>query len=64
MGFDGIEFGQMTSPPLTTIKQPDSEMGRLACKILLDMLHDNRNPNLDLMLQPKLLERGTVATKG
>lgn len=64
VGFDGIAFGQMTTPPLTTIKQPDYEMGRLACKLLLDMLADGRQPELGITLQPKLLERGTVAPCG
>lgn len=61
IGFDGIEFGKMTTPPLTTIKQPDYEMGRLACNILLEMLAEGRQPELDMVLQPRLVERGSVA---
>lgn len=60
MGFDGIEFGQMLTPPLTTILQPTYEMGRLACGMLLDMLQGTK-PAAGVMLQPKLLERGSVA---
>ncbi|GIP34699.1 LacI family DNA-binding transcriptional regulator [Paenibacillus sp. J2TS4] len=64
IGFDGIEFGKMTTPPLTTIKQPDYEMGRLACKILLEMLGGGRKSELDMVLQPKLVERRSVARLG
>ncbi|TMV52714.1 LacI family transcriptional regulator [Paenibacillus mesophilus] len=61
MGFDGIDFGQMMTPPLTTVLQPTYEMGRLACNMLLDMLIDGKKPETGIMLQPKLLERESVA---
>lgn len=60
MGFDGIDFGQMMNPQLTTIKQPDYEMGRLACKMLLDKMNGGDVPSFDIILQPELLERGSV----
>lgn len=37
-GFDGIQFGAMNNPPLTTVAQPSRDMGRLACKTLIDHL--------------------------
>ncbi|MBD2847714.1 LacI family DNA-binding transcriptional regulator [Paenibacillus sp. IB182496] len=61
IGFDGIEFGKMTHPPLTTIKQPDYEMGILSGKILLDMMRGDENPTLSVTLQPKLVERASAA---
>jgi LacI family transcriptional regulator len=63
IGFDGIEFGQMITPALTTIKQPDYEMGRLACSMLIDMLKGERKSDLDIILQPKLVERNSVAAR-
>jgi LacI family transcriptional regulator len=60
MGFDGIDFGQMMNPQLTTIKQPDYEMGRMACKMLLDIMNGENKPVFDIMLQPRLIERGSV----
>lgn len=59
IGFDGIDVGQMIHPPLTTIKQPDYEMGKLACKMLLEMMGGD-SPIFDITLQPKLLERKSV----
>lgn len=61
MGFDGIDFGQMMTPPLTTVLQPTYEMGRLACNMLLDMLIDGKKPESGVMLEPQLLERESVA---
>ncbi|MGO4496289.1 LacI family DNA-binding transcriptional regulator [Paenibacillus sp. 2RAB27] len=60
IGFDGIDLGQMISPQLTTIKQPDYEMGKLACKLLLDKMNGADVPAYDITLQPALLERGSV----
>lgn len=60
MGFDGIDVGQMIHPPLTTIKQPDYEMGKMACKMLLDMMQGDDSPMYDIVLQPKLLERQSI----
>lgn len=63
MGFDGIDFGQMSNPQLTTIKQPDYEMGKLACKMLLDRMNGDASPMFDMMLQPQLIERDSVADR-
>jgi LacI family transcriptional regulator len=60
MGFDGIDFGQMMNPQLTTIKQPDYEMGKLACKMLLGKMNGDDSPMFDMVLQPKLIERSSV----
>ncbi|UVI27597.1 LacI family DNA-binding transcriptional regulator [Paenibacillus spongiae] len=64
IGFDGIDYGQMIHPPLTTIQQPDYEMGSIACKMLLDQLNGETNPVYDVLLEPQLLERSSVAQVG
>ncbi len=38
VGFDDIEFASYVDPPLTTIRQPKDEMGRLAMRMLIDLL--------------------------
>lgn len=63
MGFDGIEVGQMIHPPLTTIKQPDYEMGKMACKMLIDRMNGEESHQFDVILQPKLIERSSVAAR-
>lgn len=60
IGFDNIEFGQMVMPALTTVDQPNYEMGRQACNILLNMIKGEAAPDVEIMLQPKLVERASV----
>lgn len=59
VGFDNIEFSQMVTPPLTTVKQPDNDMGRLACSLLLEMMKGETS-NHGVILEPKLIERKSV----
>ena len=61
MGFDGIDFGQMITPPLTTVLLQTYEMGRIACHMLLDLMNHGKKVEADIMLAPKLLERESVA---
>ena len=60
VGFDNIEFSQMVSPSLTTVQQPDYEMGRIACNILVDQLIGETREAVDIMLQPKVIERNST----
>lgn len=61
IGFDNIEFGQMIMPALTTINQPNYEMGKLAGSLLLDMVKGEAEPDIIIELQPTLIERHSVA---
>jgi LacI family transcriptional regulator len=60
VGFDNIEFSQMVTPPLTTIQQPDYEMGILACNLLLDQLNGKTTESIEIMLKPKIVVRSSV----
>lgn len=40
VGFDGVPFGALTWPSLTTIAQPMREMGRVACRRLFEAIAD------------------------
>ncbi|MFC5401329.1 LacI family DNA-binding transcriptional regulator [Cohnella soli] len=61
IGFDDIEFSRMVTPALTTVRQPDYEMGKLACSMLFDILDGEKEQEMGIMLQPKLIERQSVA---
>lgn len=39
VGFDDLFFAPFLEPPLTTISQPKKEMGKLAMRLLLDLLN-------------------------
>jgi LacI family transcriptional regulator len=60
IGFDNIEFSIMVNPPLTTINQPAFDTGKLACKLLIDNLFENKNEFISLKLEPSLVERKSV----
>lgn len=60
IGFDNIQFAEMTDPPLTTIQQPTYEMGREATKLLLLLIDGKLAPSKHICLQPRLILRGTT----
>ena len=45
IGFDNIEQARFTTPPLTTIKQPFNDLGKLAVQTLLSMFSGNSVPD-------------------
>lgn len=44
IGFDGIYLGNLMTPSLTTIAQPISEQGRLAARIIIDIVEKGEEP--------------------
>jgi LacI family transcriptional regulator len=64
IGYDGIELGEMTSPPLTTISQPIYEMGRRATERLLDLIEKKETMTKEILLPITLTERQTTKRKG
>jgi LacI family transcriptional regulator len=61
IGFDNIELSQMITPPLTTIDHPKYEMGRFACNLLIDILNGTPVNVKEIVLQPQLVVRSSVA---
>jgi LacI family transcriptional regulator len=43
-GFDDFELADLTSPPLTVVRQPAEEMGRVAASQLFDRLERGETP--------------------
>ena len=63
VGFDDIELASLVDPPLTTVSQPASEMGR-RCAALLLLLTEGKPPTeRTVTLEPKLVVRGTTRTR-
>jgi DNA-binding LacI/PurR family transcriptional regulator len=59
VGFDGLQLGARTNPPLTSVQQPIAEMGRLA--IRLAEQGAKGGPAQHEVLQPQLLVRSSTA---
>lgn len=57
VGFDNIEASAFTSPPLTTVHQPFSELGRQAFSLLLSMLDGNQRKPANVQLPAALILR-------
>ncbi len=62
VGFDDMPFAELVDPPLTTVRQPVAEMGRLACERLLALLGNNQAPPLT-RLPVELVVRRSVASR-
>jgi LacI family repressor for deo operon, udp, cdd, tsx, nupC, and nupG len=63
VGFDDISVARCYVPPLTTMRQPREEIGRLATKTLLDILESDtqrRNP-MHIVLKSDLIIRESTA---
>jgi len=62
IGFDDTPLASVFNPPLTTIRCPSYETGRLSAMMLIDKIQNVRiNSNaLNMNLQPTLVERKSV----
>ncbi|MEO5806298.1 LacI family DNA-binding transcriptional regulator [Devosia sp.] len=60
VGFDDMAFAELVDPPLTTIRQPVAEMGRLAFERLLALLNKTEVAT-EIRLPVELVVRRSVA---
>ena len=57
VGFDDIPRARYSYPPLTTVRQPLTEIGRLAARLLLKLIGDPDRPIERIVLQTELVIR-------
>ena len=57
IGFDDIEAAAYTVPRLTTVRQPLSEMGRIAAQCVLKRLHGTEEARPEITVQPSFVVR-------
>ncbi len=63
IGYDDIEFAAAAAVPLTSIRQPSAEMGRIATGLLLE--EDNgEHSHRRVVLQPELVVRDSTSRSG
>lgn len=59
VGFDDVSFAALTCPPLSTVRQPIVDKGRVAAELLLDALAE-RGSAERIVLPTELVLRGTT----
>jgi LacI family repressor for deo operon, udp, cdd, tsx, nupC, and nupG len=59
VGFDGIEYSDFVTPPLTTIRQPRHELGCMAARMLIEALSGIRSRD-GTYVEPELIVRGST----
>lgn len=61
IGFDDIPLAKVFCPPLTTVRYPSEQMGKLAAMMLTDSIASNKDLDpLGIQLLPQLMVRGSV----
>lgn len=60
VGFDDLRFSEVFDPPLTTVRQPQREMGRLGMRTIVDLLEDPSGDRSDGLLSHELVVRGST----
>ena len=64
VGFDDIPEAQYYSPPLTTVRQDFSEIGRRSLGLLLEMMEsggEEEGPLSPALVMPELILRSSTA---
>ncbi|QIK68991.1 LacI family transcriptional regulator [Erysipelothrix sp. HDW6C] len=57
IGFDNIEISTMVDPPLTTIEQPNYQLGSQACELLIERIITPGIPAKQIYLETELIVR-------
>lgn len=63
IGYDDIPFAAISNPPLSTVAVPYEEMGRMACRMLLEQTTSGM-PQQTLTAAVEVVLRGTTARRG
>jgi DNA-binding LacI/PurR family transcriptional regulator len=61
VGFDDIDSAAYQNPPLTTVRQPLKEMGRMAAQTVLSRIGTANQESHEIVVEPELVVRGTTA---
>jgi len=58
-GYDDMRFAAFTTPPLTTVRAPEVELGQVACEMLIDLVEGRKPAIRQLELDTELIVRGS-----
>ena len=59
-GFNDIDLASSFSPPLTTLRLPSIEMGKVAARVLIEQITTNTSQNLQILLPVELKIRSST----
>lgn len=62
IGFDDLPFSAIASPPLTTLRVPKQEMGRIATRRLIQLIKNREDASAKIEVSTQFVERGSVKT--
>lgn len=63
VGYDDVDFAEMLSPALTSIRQPKYELGRAAAELLIAETVDPRHRHGEIRFEPELVERKSTMAR-
>ena len=63
-GYDDVRLSRFTTPPLTTARAPEVELGRRGAEMLFDLINDRTPPAMQLQLQSQLIVRESCGAQG
>ena len=63
VGYDDIEFAASAGVPLTSVRQPRHELGRMAAALLLEESDDPKHRHQQVVFEPELVIRSSSGPK-
>ena len=60
VGFDDIPMAELSAVPLTTVRQPQVEMGRQAAQLVLERISGNKSLPRRVIFDAELVIRGST----
>jgi LacI family repressor for deo operon, udp, cdd, tsx, nupC, and nupG len=63
VGFDNVDISLMTNPTITTISQPQYQLGFSSCELLIEYITNSQIPMHNIILETELLVRESTAIK-
>jgi LacI family transcriptional regulator len=62
VGYDDIPAAAYCHPPLTTIRQPMQRVGKVATRLLIQLINDPAAERKEVLLRTELIRRGTCGS--
>lgn len=63
VGYNDVPLAARLAPPLTTLRVPVREFGRLSAEMLIEQIQSGRSVRRRVVLQPELIVRGSTVSE-